>query len=168
MRFDNNKRIEIIKKNDRWMTQILRILYVCTGYPLKPTSSKSCINFYHKILKAKVIKRSGKTGNPSLDEKALLKLAIEFDHPTIPLVLEYRRLAKQTGQLKFRPWSFDDSIKLVDRDIRKELEIGDEEYLQLEHKRDQILQIEQPEAVEDLGNEHAESGQGNLRDLCAG
>lgn len=120
--YDDSKVKDIISLNDRYMTQYLRLLRVMTGYNLLPSSPKSCTHYYHDILKYKVVKRSKKTKAPSLDEKAMLTLAVSHDHPTIPLVLEYRRLKRQTGQLKFKPWNqYDESTNLAQRDIRKEL-----------------------------------------------
>ncbi len=59
------------------------------------------------MLGYKIIKRSKKSGKPSLDEKAMLKLKLLHDNPVIDLCIAYRGAIKETGSLKFIPWSID-------------------------------------------------------------
>jgi len=110
---------EKMKHNDRMMMQYLRMLKVCVGEDtLKkirsksdksmPLSNKQCVNYFHKLLGYKIVKR-GKTRKdgtrgPSLDEKAMLKLRLKYENPVIDICLAYRRLAKASGSLKFTPF----------------------------------------------------------------
>ncbi len=116
--FDNDLRNAIISQNDRKMTQLLRMIDILKGAGYKdrllPTSSVSCVRFFHDYLNYDVISRSKriskKTGkqlnNPSLDEKNFWKLKLR--HPNnilIDVCLKYRALQKETSMLAFEDWN---------------------------------------------------------------
>lgn len=115
--FDEVERDAIIKENDRLMTQYLRWLEILKGKEYKtrvlPTSSKSCVMFFHDYLNYDVVARSRniskRTGNPlntpSLNEKALYKLKLKYpQNIMIDICIAYRRRKKESGMLGFEPW----------------------------------------------------------------
>jgi len=109
IRFSPEPMAEHVAKNDRRMTQLLRVLKVLAGHDLLPTSNKQMVQYFHEEMGLKVVKRGKPTeknpiGNPSLDEKALYKLYVTNDFPVIPVCLEYRRLQKESSMLQFQPW----------------------------------------------------------------
>jgi hypothetical protein len=105
IRYDETKIPEIISENDRLCNQYLRTMKLLTNTDLLPTSSKSCVKYFHDAMGYKVIRRSTKTGAPSLDEKSLYKLKIgNPQNVIIDLVFAFRRKIKETGILKFNPW----------------------------------------------------------------
>ena len=108
IRIDKEKIKELVEQNDRWMTQILRICKVLVGHEFLPTSAVQCVRYFHGELGLPVVLRNRVSGAPSLNEKALWKLASRQDHPMIPLVLFYRQLKKETGTLLSIPWNLSD------------------------------------------------------------
>lgn len=94
-----------VKENDRLMMQYLRMMNLLMGTDKLPLiSNKACIQYFHDMLDYPVVARSKKTGKPSLDEKALLKLRLKVANPIIDILLAYRRVKKETGSLQFNPW----------------------------------------------------------------
>lgn len=93
-------------KNDRKMEQLLRIINIFTGgINVLPTSSPSCVKYFHGLLDYKIVGRT-KKGGPSLDEKNLWKLKVKNpNNAMINICLEYRRLKKETGMLRFKQWN---------------------------------------------------------------
>lgn len=109
IRYDAEKIAAHITRNERRLAQLQRVLNILVGHELLPTSNKQMVNYFHNELELKVVKRGkpGKKnplGNPSLDEKALYSLYVQNDHPVIPVVLEYRRVQKESSMLGFEPW----------------------------------------------------------------
>ena len=113
IRLNAEKIASLVAHNDRWMTQILRISKLLIGHDFLPTSSLQCVKYFHTELGLPVVKRNKKTGAPSLDEKALWKLASKHDHPMIPLLLFYRQLKKETGTLLSIPWNLSDDRRVT-------------------------------------------------------
>jgi len=114
--YDEIKVTEIMAENDRLMMQYLRMLALLIGKEawtiLKkrskkalPSSNTQCCLYFHGMLGYNVIIRSKKTNKPSLAEKALLKLKLKHDNPVIDICLAFRKRSKETGSLKFIPWS---------------------------------------------------------------
>ena len=112
------KVVQMMAENDRLAMNYLRIIEWFVGEEawskLKkkskkamPTSNAQCVTYFHDMLGYKIIKRSKKSGKPSLDEKAMLKLKLLHDNPVIDLCIAYRGAIKETGSLKFIPWSID-------------------------------------------------------------
>lgn len=104
IRFNNDMRTKKMADNDKRMMEILRLLKYLVGYDFLPTSPKQCVDYFHNDLGFSIVGKSKRTGKPSLDEKNMMKLYVRNDHPVIPLCLEFRRLSKETGSLKFNPW----------------------------------------------------------------
>ena len=110
IRLDHKRMREMIQRNDRWMNQTLRIIRCLVGHDVLPTSSQQCVNYFHKELALPVVSRNKLSHAPSLDEKAMWKLALsQKNHPLIPLFLFYRQLKRETGTLLSTPWSMSDT-----------------------------------------------------------
>lgn len=106
MRYNEAKRREWVKENDRKMKQYLRIMDILHGPTVQPLiSNKKCIEYFHNQLGYKIVGRSKKTGAASLDEKALLQLKLKYpENIVIDFLIKYRAVKKETGTLMFRPW----------------------------------------------------------------
>jgi len=108
--FDDTVRKSIIAENDALCNHYLRAIKILTGgIDVLPTSSKSCVNYFHGQLDYKVVKRSKKTGAPSLGEGELYKLMLklkdrQLENPVLDLVIAFRRKIKSSGMLKIIPW----------------------------------------------------------------
>jgi len=102
---DVQKRSDMIAENDKLMTQYLRAvrMLVGPGIDLLPSSSKSCVRYFHDIMGYPVVGRSKKTGDASLDETNLLKLKLKQENPVIDFCIKYRQTLKETGSLNFEP-----------------------------------------------------------------
>jgi hypothetical protein len=86
------------------MNQYYKILKVLTGGDLLPTSPKQCVQYFHDLLEYKVVGYTD-TGQPSLDEKGMLKLKLSYpDNLALDFCLAFRHLSKESGSLKFSPW----------------------------------------------------------------
>ena len=107
---DEDVRKATIKENDRLCNHYLRIIKLLTGgIDVLPTSPKSCINYFHKLLDYKVVGRSKTTQEPSLGEGELYKLQLQlkdkgFENPVLNFVIAFRRKIKSSGMLKIIPW----------------------------------------------------------------
>tara|TARA_R110002020_G_scaffold78762_3_gene197909 strand:- start:5938 stop:8463 length:2526 start_codon:yes stop_codon:yes gene_type:complete len=99
IRYKDDKLDDIIANNDRHQNVLLRFLRLLIGSDLNPNSPKQVANYLYNKLGYK---------RPSKDitsEKALLQLRLSNpDNPIISLILRYRSLAKESGQLKFPEW----------------------------------------------------------------
>ena len=106
IRYDDAKLDDIIANNDRHQNVLLRFLRLLVGKDLNPNSPKQVADYLYNRLGYK---------RPSKDvtsEKALLQLRLSKpDNPVMALILRYRSLAKESGQLKFPPW---DGVKPLD------------------------------------------------------
>lgn len=107
MHYNDNLRQQMVSVNDRLMTQYQRAVDLLVGEDvnLLPTSSQSCVKYFHNTLGYPVVGRSKKTGDPSLDETNLLKLKQKFPfNAVIDFSIKYRQRKKETGSLNFTPW----------------------------------------------------------------
>ena len=106
IRYDDAKLDDIIANNDRHQNVLLRFLRLLVGKDLNPNSPKQVADYLYNRLGYK---------RPSKDvtsEKALLQLRLSKpDNPVMALILRYRSLAKESGQLKFPPW---DGVRPLD------------------------------------------------------
>ena len=106
IRYDDAKLDDIIANNDRHQNVLLRFLQLLVGKDLNPNSPKQVADYLYNRLGYK---------RPSKDvtsEKALLQLRLSKpDNPVMALILRYRSLAKESGQLKFPPW---DGVRPLD------------------------------------------------------
>lgn len=107
IRADDTLRQQIIADNDILMTNYLRALNMLTGpgVDLLPTSSKSCIKYFHDMLGYPIVGKSKDTGAPSLNETNMWKLKLKNPHNVaIDFCIKYRQHKKESGMLGFEPW----------------------------------------------------------------
>lgn len=133
IKYSPEKVQELITSNDRLMNQYIRFINLLIG-PVSmievkksikdykkaksfPNSNSQCCKYFHDMLGYSVIRRSKKTGKPSLAAVLLYKLALKYpDNPVITFTLLFRQLAKETSTLKFQAYKGDDDkvIKVTD------------------------------------------------------
>lgn len=117
--FDEDERIRVMRENDRWMMQFIRISQILVGEKfLKELKGKGkssllaspnqCVKYFHDMLGYPVIgkgkeKQDGSRG-ASLGAKNMFKLRLKQENPMIDLILAYREYAKESGSLKFQSW----------------------------------------------------------------
>lgn len=124
IRYSEERRLELMNKNDRLMTQYLRILNFLVGHNFLPTSPKQCVKYFHEEMDYPVVARTP-VGNPCLNEKAMQKLKIrmvnnQITNPVMDFCLLFRKCSKQAGTLKFIPWkslpeSQENGLKLIQK-----------------------------------------------------
>ena len=84
--------------NTRYCAQISRMLRLLVGYELNPNSPKQVSNYLYKGMQYR------KPTKDLTNEKTLLQLRLKHPNPVLTLILKYREVAKQSGQLKFPPY----------------------------------------------------------------
>lgn len=92
--------------NARLLDQLLRVCRILTGdkVNLLPSSSQSCVKYFHEMLGYPVVGKSKKTGEVSLDETNLIKLKQKNPmNILIDICIKYRGLKKFSGSLKAQP-----------------------------------------------------------------
>ena len=120
IQYRDDKVVDIMRTNDRWMMQYLRWVEILIGKDTVRTlrrksksglcgSNTQCCAYFHGMLGYDVVnygKASKVDGSrkPSLQKKNLLKLRLKYVNPVIDICMWYRELAKETGSLKFIPW----------------------------------------------------------------
>lgn len=106
----------VMQENDELMMQYNRIIDFLVGKQAVDTlnrkskksiagSNTKCVQYFHDMLGYKVVMHSKKTMKPSLAKKAMYKLRIRNANPVIDYILNYREVAKESGSLKFTPWT---------------------------------------------------------------
>ena len=105
MRYDRGVRDNLVARNDKMMTFILRMFEILIGHKFIP-SNKQCNEYFHRDLGYKVMAKSSKTGAPSLAKDAMYKLKLAYPgNPVIDLCLQYRSIQRDTGVLTCKQWS---------------------------------------------------------------
>ena len=102
--FDLSKRKALIDDLSKRLKFYNRIIKELTGRDLNAGSSKQCVEYFHDQLGYKVVKRSKKTGEPSMAGDAMYLILL--DHPENPVpkvILAIRDCEKQLTQLQFSP-----------------------------------------------------------------
>jgi hypothetical protein len=99
MHFSENARAEKMNHHDRRRNQMLRILRELVGYDFNPGSWQQVGKYLYKELGLKCPNLAAPT-----NEKTLMKLILKENVPAIPVILEYRGLAKEQGMMKFKAW----------------------------------------------------------------
>jgi len=101
----------IISNNDRLMTQMIRWGRILTGVEDGKFlgSNLQQVDYFHNKMGFPVVKKSKKTGKPSLDKEAIYDLALKLSSdnihsPVLDLVLKYRSLQKESGDNNFTLW----------------------------------------------------------------
>ena len=119
IRYSEDKVNAIWKRKKRCtkMAQYLRMLDILigreslkkirgTGKSSMPNSPRQCCKYFYEMLNYPVPQGSrSEEGNPKGDKKAIFKLKLRFNNPVLDLVIAYRRLSKESGSLKFIPFT---------------------------------------------------------------
>ena len=84
--------------NTRYCAQLSRMLKLLVGYELNPNSPKQVSNYLYNCMLYK------KPAKDLTNEKTLLQLRLKYPNPVLTIILKYREVAKQSGQLKFPPY----------------------------------------------------------------
>ena len=98
MRIDTPELRMITMHNERYQFQLRRILGLLLGRELNPNSPKQVSAYLYEGLGLK------KPDRDLTNEKTLLQLRLKHDLPAVSIILRYRSVAKETGQLKFPPY----------------------------------------------------------------
>lgn len=108
-----------VKENDRLMIQYVRMLEILIGKDkLKeirgkgksamPNSNTQCCKYFHEMMHYPVLRKSEKTGKPSLGKELMFKLKLKYpEQAVIDIIIAYREVLKETGTLSFTPWRKD-------------------------------------------------------------
>lgn len=98
---DTVKSQKIEKENARLLGIYTRIICILIGYDINPGSNDQLVDYFFGKMKYKV-ERTTKTGAPSLESDILYSLYIKYENPMITVLLQYRKIKKQSGMLKFK------------------------------------------------------------------
>lgn len=102
LRVDVGKLTLAKAKLDKRIVQVKRIILRLIGdTKFNPDSPVQLVKYFHDKLMYKVVGRSKQTGKPSLGGKALYQLALKYDNPLIPCILNYRELTKERMMYDF-------------------------------------------------------------------
>lgn len=99
IRIDSAERDILCSNNLELLKQYQQCInYLVGDSSLLPSSSKSCVNYFHTRLGYGIVARSEKTNVPSLDSKSLLKLKLKNpNNIVIDFVLAYRARLKENS-----------------------------------------------------------------------
>jgi len=109
LRIDTPELRMITMYNERYQFQLRRILGLLLGRELNPNSPKQVSAYLYEGLGLK------KPDRDLTNEKTLLQLRLKHNLPAISIILRYRSVAKETGQLKFPPYEGLHTKPMVDR-----------------------------------------------------
>ena len=124
VRYNQEKVDKKKNENDRLMMQYLRMIKLLMGDTADEACKKQikgkakafagsntqCCHYFHEQLGYAVVGRSPATQKPSLNKKAMFRLALKYpNNPVITLVCAYREVSKEYGALKFIPWKNDEN-----------------------------------------------------------
>ena len=98
MRIDTPELKKIMMHNERYQFQLKRLLSVLLNRELNPNSPKQVANYLYDGLGLK------RPDRDPTNEKTLLQLRLKHNLPAVSLILRYRSVAKESGQLKFPPY----------------------------------------------------------------
>ena len=96
--YDKKTLEDKIVYNNRYCAQLSRMLRLLVGYELNPNSPKQVSNYLYNCMLYR------KPAKDLTNEKTLLQLRLKHPNPVLTLILKYRGVAKQSGQLKFPPY----------------------------------------------------------------
>jgi len=95
---------EIVNRNEAYCAQLRRMLKILVGKDLNPGSPKQCAEYFHTGMAYPVLKRSEKTGEPSVGGDVLYRFKLNYPNPVIDVILKLREVEKSTSQLKYKPF----------------------------------------------------------------
>lgn len=102
--FNVLKRSEIVKRAEKRLNDLQRVLNILVGEKINASSPDQVVNYLHNKLKYRPEKTTLQ-GSPSVAGDALYKIKIK--HPkniTIDVIIEMRRMMKIKGMLGFEQW----------------------------------------------------------------
>lgn len=101
LRVDQIKLAETERHLNIARQQYERIVRILIGdINFNPGSTKQCTKFFHDKLHYPVVKKSDKTGLPSLGRKQLYQLRLKHSNPVILPIIKYRKAAKDASMLE--------------------------------------------------------------------
>ena len=124
IRMDDDAINRLLDENNRRVTQMLRILQILAPSIKNPNSWQQIGKYlygdvtgtpdgglgltppWYNKLSAVQRSKGQQRGNPSTDESALLELSLKHELPVIPVILEIRKIAKQSEAVTFEPWNY--------------------------------------------------------------
>ncbi len=118
---------DIIVANELRITEVTKILYILVGRELNVKSPPQMKVYLYgakdkgglglqPFFYGKVSKKTGKA-SPKADAKSLLKLQVKHGLASIAVILELRRLHKQTSSLKINYWNPYGECAITDKEI---------------------------------------------------
>lgn len=84
-------------------SQLARVASILVGSEFNPASAKQCVDFFHKKLNYSVAAKTN-DGKPSVGRKQLYQLMLKYNNPVIPVILKYRKTAKDLSMLCAERW----------------------------------------------------------------
>ena len=103
LRLDQIALLETSDILGREANQYARVASILVGKPFNPGSPKQCKDFFHGQLEYPVMAK-GKDG-PKLGRKQLFQLLLKTGNPLIPVILRYRKAAKDKSMLESELWT---------------------------------------------------------------
>ena len=101
LRVDDTLLAQRVKDLQKRVAVYHRIGCYLVGKEFNMASSMQCVKFFHEELGYEAVATSEKTGKPSLGKKAMYQLAVKYNNPIIPLILAYRKAAKDLSMLSY-------------------------------------------------------------------
>jgi len=109
LRINTAEKKKILMRNERHKNQLRRMLSLLVGHDLNPNSPKQVSVYLYDRMKLK------KPAKDLTNEKTLLQHRLKYDLPAISIILKYRSIAKESGQLKYNPYDGLHNKPMVDR-----------------------------------------------------
>jgi hypothetical protein len=105
MKYDEDRRASVVKDNDLYMKQAMRIIKHLTGDEVDYLiSRKTCEKYFKDALDYPVVDRTP-ANQAAYDEGALLILKQKYpENVVIDFLLKYRARKKESGDLQFKAW----------------------------------------------------------------
>ena len=98
LRINTEEKKAILMRNERYKAQLRRMLSLLVGRDLNPNSPKQVSEYLYNDMKLK------KPSKDLTNEKTLLQHRLKHNLPSISVILKYRSIAKESGQLKYTPY----------------------------------------------------------------
>ncbi len=103
LRLDQQALVESSNMLGRHADVFRKIAGILVGKPFNPGSAKQCKDFFHGELNYPVVTKG--LDGPKLGSKQLYQLMIKTGNPLIPVILKYRKAAKDKSMLESELWT---------------------------------------------------------------
>lgn len=104
MEIDQIKLAAVHRKLLAQQNLFAKIARILTGKPaFNPGSADQCAKWFHDTLGYPVVSRT-ETGRPALGKKQLYQLQLKGNNPLLPVILRYRKVAKEASMLESELW----------------------------------------------------------------